>query len=85
MDFLSSLAESCSSIKHLRLISIDRTNFLSSHLSNFKALKILSPDALLLRTMRREELVASFSSVEVLHLLLYWVDESKPRDRDFTE
>ena len=34
--------------------------------------------------MRREELIATASSVEVLHLLFYWATESKPRDQDFT-
>jgi len=31
--------------------------------------------------MRREELL----TVEVLHLLFYWVDESNPQDQDFKE
>ena len=59
VDFLSSLAESYSSIKHLRLVNIGRSNSLCSHLSKFKALEILSLDEVLLRTMRKEELIAS--------------------------
>ena len=85
VDFLLRLAESHSSIKHLRLVNITYANSLSSHFSKFKALKILSLDGFLLRMMQREELVASLSSVEVLHLNLHCFDESNPRDQDFTE
>ena len=85
VDFLSSLAESYSSIKHLRLVSIRHSNSLSSHLLKFKKLKRLGLHGVFLRTMKREELVASVLRVDVLHLLFYWIDESDPQDKEFAE
>jgi len=32
--------------------------------------------------MRREELIASVSRVEVLHLLVHWFDRSNPQDQN---
>jgi len=80
VDFLSNLAGSYPSLKHLPLISTHRSNLLSSQLLKFKVLKILSLDGFLLRSMQREELDASVLRVEVRHLLFYWFDESNPRD-----
>jgi len=85
VSFLSSLTESDSSIKRLRLVNIYSPNSLSSQFFKFKALKILSLDGCSLRTMKREELFASVLRVEVLHPPLYWVKESDPDDQDFTE
>jgi len=65
--------------------SIHHSKSLSSHFSKFKALKILSLDAFLLRTRQTEELVASVLRVEVLHLPFYCLDESNSQDEDFTE
>ena len=48
-------------------------------------MKILSLDGTLLQMMRREEFIASLSRVEILHLLFYWINKSKPRDQDFAE
>jgi len=84
-ECLSSLSNSCSSIKHLRLIDLLPTQFSKSDLSIFTNLKISSLDRLMLREMKTGKLDSSLSSIEILRLPFYIFEESQPRADDFEE
>ena len=84
-DCLSSLSNSHSLIKHLRLINLLPSQFSKIDLSIFMNLRILSLDFLMLQEMKTGNLGSSLSSVQILHLPFYVFEESQPRDDDFVE
>jgi len=84
-DCLSSLSNSHSLIKHLRLINLLPSQFSKIDLSILMNLRILSLDFLMLQEMKTGNLGSSLSSVQILHLPFYMFQESQPEDDDFAE
>lgn len=83
-DWPSSLTRSQSSLKHLRFITVHPFTSKRSKLdlSDFKALKIISPDGLFLERLKEGKLGSSLLSVETLHVPYQLFVESSPRDSD---
>jgi len=84
-ECLSSLFNSYSSIKHLRLIDLNPTQSIKTDLSIFTNLKILSLNCFVLEGMKTGALGSSLSSAEILHLPFYRFVESTPRTDDFED
>jgi len=81
VDCLSSLSNSYSSIKHLRLTNLRASQSSKMDLSIFTNLKTLSLDFLMLYGLKTGKPRSSLSSVKILHLPYYAFDDSFAEDR----
>jgi len=83
---LSSLVTSYSSLRHLRLISIEFNERHRFNLSNFKNLKIICLDRLLLEKLTENEFGPFPSSLEMPHLPYYdFANPDSVTNSDFDE